>query len=122
MQTAQVWNLSQHSFGIYNLARYTVVCCVAQENRVCKYNVSILTRRTKYNFISIHSSVISCVNQTKFAVRIPAFRVDSSILRQPFLRYEPSKSHSFFSVFLLCFLSFLLFPHLQKNCQKIYKM
>ena len=37
----------------------TVVCCAAQENGACVHNMSILTRRTKYDFMRVHSSMVS---------------------------------------------------------------
>ena len=51
-------------------SRHTVVCRVAQENRVCVNGVSILIGTTKSQFLCIHSSVIPYPNGTKFTVEL----------------------------------------------------
>ena len=56
------------------VSRYTVVCCVAQENRGCANYVSILTGTTKLPFSHIHNSVIFYLINPKVAVEVPAYQ------------------------------------------------
>ena len=47
---------------------------VAQENGTQVYNVSILAQRTMYNCMPIRSSVISCLNNIKFALQVLTYQ------------------------------------------------
>jgi len=56
------------------IRRHTVVCHATRENGACTHDVSILTWRTLYNFMSIHSSMISGLNNINFTVQAQAYQ------------------------------------------------
>ena len=57
---------------------HMVVGHTAQENKVCRHKMSILLWRTKYDYVSICSSLVSCPNKTKFefTVQVLAYQGD----------------------------------------------
>ena len=52
------------------LSRFTVACCVDQENGVCTNRVSISTGTAKSQFSHIRGSVMSSPNGTKFTMKL----------------------------------------------------
>jgi len=68
----QVFVLKNSSNSILQLtiSRHMVVCRVAKKRGECN-GVSILTGRTKRQFLHICSSVMSDLNGTKFTMEVP---------------------------------------------------